>query len=272
MNIVVSALKAAGHTILELPSDKMKQLHRQGTSCVMKSNVQNGGRSIMKHIAASGEPVVPRTATGSAASILSSEEVFANHEERRAIAAEYGALWNSMGFDAILSPAVAHPASPHGKYISNAYAGIYNMLDYVTGSIPVTTVSSLDEPTEEWSHRTPYPRIEAERFPYDYGDAEMKELCKPISNQVVSVKRKLTSDRYIGKRFRECTSWYSGCVPASPRGEVHGNTKGDRSSSCKSNMNSRDRCAAEGRFTYTDCLGVNRYSLKQLDFSAQLRK
>lgn len=192
MNIVVSALKEAGHTTIDLPSEKMKELHRRGTSCVMKSNVQNGGRGIMKHIAASGEPVVPRTATGSAASLLTSEEIFANHRERKAIAAEYGALWQKLGIDGIISPAVAHPAPPHGKYISNAYAGMYNMLDYVTGSIPVTTVSSEDEPTEEWSRRSPYPRIEAERFPYDYGDKEMKELCKSTDRKLLFADEKLT--------------------------------------------------------------------------------
>ena len=52
------------------------------------------------------------------------------------------------------------------------------MLDYVTGSIPVTTVHDEDGPSQDWLETDPYPRIEAIRFPYDEGDKEMKELCK----------------------------------------------------------------------------------------------
>lgn len=178
LSAVKSALEKAGHEVIDLPAETMKSLHRRGTSCVMKSNVQNGGRGIMKHIQASGEPVVPRVAVGSPESLLTSEEIFANHVERSKIVREYADLWIAYNMDAILCPAVAHPACPHGKYISNAYAGMYNMLDYVTGCVPVTTVSDDDVPSQQWLEREPYPRIEATRFPYDLGDKEMQELCE----------------------------------------------------------------------------------------------
>lgn len=174
----MAALIDAGHSVVELPTERMTELHRRGTSCVMKSNVQNGGRSIRKHIEASGEPVVPRTATGSPASLLTSDQIFANHMERSEIAGMYADLWQEFDMDAILAPAVAHPAPPHGKYISNAYAGMYNMLDYTTGSIPVTVVGNEDQPSLEWLHKDPYPQIEPIMFPYDQGDREMKKLCE----------------------------------------------------------------------------------------------
>lgn len=133
----------------------------------------------MEHINASGEPVVPRTATGSPASFLTTPEVFRNHLERSAIAGQYNDLWTCFELDAILAPSVAHPSPPHGTYVSNSYAGIYNMLDYVTGCIPVTkTDLTLDIASKGWYESTPYPRIEEERFPYDWGDKEMKELYK----------------------------------------------------------------------------------------------
>ena len=125
LHAVKVALERAGHEVIDLPAEAMKTLHRRGTSCVMKSNVQNGGRSIKKHIQASGEPVVPRVAVGSEYSLLTSEEIFANHVERSKIGREYADLWLSNRMDAILSPAVAHPACPHGKYISNSYAGMW---------------------------------------------------------------------------------------------------------------------------------------------------
>lgn len=176
---IVSLLQKAGHILIDLPDNEMKDLHRRGTSCVMKSNVQSGGYGVMEHINASGEPVVPRTATGSPASFLTTQEVFQNHIVRSGIAAEYNELWMRFGLDAILAPSVPHPSPPHGTYVSNSYSGIYNMLDYATGCIPATkTDLKLDVASKEWYESKPYPRIEEKRFPYDWGDKEMKELYK----------------------------------------------------------------------------------------------
>ncbi|KAL4879711.1 amidase signature domain-containing protein [Aspergillus karnatakaensis] len=205
VGVVVEVLRRAGHTVVDLPAEEIKRLHRRGTSCVMKANVQGGGVGIMRHIDASGEPVVPRTATGSAASLLTTHEVFANHKERAAIAREYNSLWTRYGLDTILAPAVAHPAPPHGKYISNAYAGIYNMLDYVTGSVPVTTVDlEKDVASREWYEGEVYERIEEERFPYDWGDKEMKEVYtgpEVFANAPVGVQlvcRRLREEKCVG--------------------------------------------------------------------------
>ncbi len=133
----------------------------------------------MAHIAASGEPVVPRTATGSDASALTAAQVFENHLLRSRLADTYNELWIEYNLDTILAPSVAHPANPHGKYISNSYATVYNMLDYVTGCVPVTIVDEqLDVAGWEWYNGEIYDRIEEIRFPYDLGDREMKELCQ----------------------------------------------------------------------------------------------
>jgi amidase len=178
LTFVIEKVRAAGHTIVELPKETMQSIHQRATSCTMKSNVQSGGIGFMKHIEASGEPIVPRTATGSPESALTREEIFANHMVRGGLVGEYNNLWQEFQMDAILAPAVAHPAPPHGKYIGNSYATVYNMLDYVTGSIPVTVVDPvLDVASHEWYESEPYERIEPVRFPYDWGDKEMKELC-----------------------------------------------------------------------------------------------
>ncbi|KAL4963271.1 amidase signature domain-containing protein [Aspergillus stella-maris] len=204
LEIVIKQLKEAGHEVIDLPADEVKSIHQRGTSCVMKSNVQGGGRGIMQHINASGEPVVPRTATGSDASLLTTHQIFANHKVRAGLAREYNSLWTRFGLDTILAPAVAHPAPPHGKYISNAYAAIYNMLDYVTGSIPVTTVDlEQDIAPPEWYDAPAYPRIEEERFPYDWGDREMKEVYsspKVFENAPVGVQiacRRLQEEKCV---------------------------------------------------------------------------
>ncbi|RDW62532.1 hypothetical protein BP5796_10834 [Coleophoma crateriformis] len=205
LQIVTDAIQKRGHTVITIPQETIFSFHRPSMACTMLSNVQDGGRAIMKHISASGEPVVPRTATGSAASALTTQELFDNHLLRSSLAGKYEAIWQEFGMDAILAPAVAHPAPPHGKYISNSYATIYNMLDYVTGSIPVTAVHpTLDVASQEWYDSKPYDRIEQERFPYDLGDAEMKELYtspdvfkdSPVGIQVVC--RRLREEKCIG--------------------------------------------------------------------------
>lgn len=205
MKQATSVLQRAGHSVVELPAEEIKDLHRRGTSCVMKSNVQSGGHGVLKHIEASGEPVVPRTATGSQASFLNTAEVFQNHVTRAELSSRYNELWLQFNLDAILVPAVAHPAPPHGKYISNSYAGIYNMLDYATGSVPVTMVDlKLDVAPKEWYERKPYPRIEKDLFPYDWGDEEMKELYRtpqdyansPVGVQIVC--RRLKEEKLVG--------------------------------------------------------------------------
>ncbi|EXJ91447.1 hypothetical protein A1O1_04559 [Capronia coronata CBS 617.96] len=177
LQIVVEALSKAGHTIVSLPKERIFPLHRRSLGCTMLSNVQDGGRTVMRHINASGEPVVPRTAVGSAASALTAEQVFDNHLLRGQLASEYNDIWIEFGLDTILAPATAHPANPHGKYISNSYATVYNMLDYVAGAVPVTFVDQeLDVADRDWYDGEIYERVEPDRFPYDLGDREMKSL------------------------------------------------------------------------------------------------
>ena len=176
---VVKAMERKGHRMVNLPLEQVQSIHRQALSCTMMSNVQDGGRTVMEHINASGEPVVPRTAVGSEKSCLTSREIFKNHLLRGRLVSEYDILWKNYRLDGLLCPAVCHPAPPHRRYISNSYATVFNMLDYVAGCIPVSKVDEeLDVALPEWYDRKPYPRIEPDRFPYDEGDKEMIELCE----------------------------------------------------------------------------------------------
>ncbi|KAH6625932.1 amidase signature domain-containing protein [Boeremia exigua] len=197
---ITATLRKAGHRLIDLPENEIKELHRLGTSSVMKSNVQSGGYLVMEHINASGEPVVPRTATRSPASFLITPEIFANHVVRREVAQRYNNLWTQLRLDAIISPAVAYPAPPHGTYVSNAYLSIYNMLDYVTGSVPVTRVDlDLDVASSEWYKSEAYLRIKKTRFPYDWGDKEIKHLYKGLHEY----KDSLVGIQVVCQRLRE---------------------------------------------------------------------
>uniref|UniRef100_A0A8H7KCZ8 amidase n=1 Tax=Bionectria ochroleuca TaxID=29856 RepID=A0A8H7KCZ8_BIOOC len=177
---VITLLALAGQAIIDVPAGEIKEIHQRGTSCAMKSNVQGGGYGIMQHIIASGEPVVPRTATGSSASLLTTHEIFANYKERADLAARYNALWVQYSLDAILAPAVA----------------------------PGTTTWQVDLERDvappEWYNAPAYPRIEEVRFPYDWGDKEMKEIFSspevfkdsPVGVQIAC--RRLQEEKCVG--------------------------------------------------------------------------
>jgi amidase len=61
------------------------------------------------------------------------------------------------------------------------------MLDYVAGTIPVTTVDAkLDVADENWYSGEVYERIQPVRYAYDTGDKEMKKLCEfpPVKDEI----------------------------------------------------------------------------------------
>ena len=227
LRMTIEALSKGGHEVVPLPRERIFPLHRRSLACTMLSNVQDGGRTVMKHINASGEPVVPRTAVGSDASALTAEEVFSNHLLRAELASEYNDLWHEFSMDAIVAPAVAHPANPHGQYISNSYATVYNMLDYVAGTVPVTTVDEqLDNADHEWYHGEVYETIEPVRFPYDRGDREMKQLCKNThtlrSSSCLWTCSVLTMMyRYVSRSLQKCASGSTIYLQKITGGKVH---------------------------------------------------
>ncbi len=58
-------------------------------------------------------------------------------------------VWRSAGIDALIMPASATPAIPHGTFVNASFAAsytfIWNLLDYVAGVVPVTTVSATED-------------------------------------------------------------------------------------------------------------------------------
>lgn len=60
---------------------------------------------------------------------------------------QMAAAWGEAGIDCLLLPACATPAIPHGAFpfVSSAaaYTFIWNVLDYVAGVVPVTTVDAV---------------------------------------------------------------------------------------------------------------------------------
>lgn len=100
-----------------------------------------------------------------------------------------------QNFDAILCPANATPALPHGAMhdavSSCGYTFLWNLLDYTAGVIPVTHVDAkLDKLSEGWK-----PENGVQTGAYKYYDAE-KMQGLPCAVQVVG--RRLTEEKTLG--------------------------------------------------------------------------
>jgi amidase len=177
LKIVRTALTKAGHRVVDID---VKDIHRRGVECAHKMFLQSGGRGVLEALQASGEPHVPRLFCGNPSTELSAPDVYANHLVRNGLQVEYQRLLKEAAhegpkIDVIVCPVAAHPANPHGKWITNSYTAIFSLLDYPAVVLPVTTVDpKQDVPDENWSRRQPYPKIDSQAP--EYGDAELQDL------------------------------------------------------------------------------------------------
>lgn len=82
-----------------------------------------------------------------------------------------------MSLDAIVSAPLPHPEPPHGQYIASARVASYNLLGYPCCVIPFGRADlEMDVAGAGWYAQEAYERVPD--FPYDRGDAEIKELCE----------------------------------------------------------------------------------------------
>lgn len=187
-------LLAAGHQVTILD---WSDLHVRGAKIIFAMYTQEGGIGIKEALAASGEPAVPRLATGWSETPLEPLEIWKNHRARKQLRREYLERWKHLNLDAIITAPSPHPAPPHGCYMSvscrqpprthetilivifrtTALSAIYNLLDYPCCIIPAGRVDlEKDIADEAWYAQASYAKIP--NFPYDLGDAELKTLCK----------------------------------------------------------------------------------------------
>jgi len=107
-------LNTAGHDVVELD---WSALHYKGSCIIMKMYTEDGGIAMEEALNASGEPVVPRTCTGSSERLLEPKEIWENKRAGKAFSREYLSTWNEEGIDVLLTAPSPHPAPPHGKYV-----------------------------------------------------------------------------------------------------------------------------------------------------------
>jgi amidase len=200
LDLVRKVAENDGHGVVEID---VKDLHRRGVECAHKMFLQSGGREVLEALDKSGEPHVPRLFCGNQSTELPAPEVYANHAVRNALQVEYLQMLKDSSpddkkIDVLVCPVAAHPANPHGKWITNSYTAIYSLLDYPAMALPVTRVDPrLDQPNAEWSGRIPYSKIDTQAP--EFGDAELQELynsAETFENAPVGVQ-------LVGRRLQE---------------------------------------------------------------------
>lgn len=108
-------LAAAGHEVIVLD---WSDLHLRGSRIIFTMYTQEGGVGVREALDISGEPPVPRLATGWSERPLTPIEIWKNHRARKQFRLDYLERWKRLDLDAIITAPSPHPAPPHGQYVS----------------------------------------------------------------------------------------------------------------------------------------------------------
>ncbi|KLO17536.1 general amidase [Schizopora paradoxa] len=170
MDMTKAALEAAGHKVIVWKAHRHLEIYKNAETIF----VADGGEDYRRDCDKSGEPLVismrpdhyddsfpfvdpyVKTLVGPLRS-HTAYELWQLHKEKRILRKSYLDHWEATvdetgtgrPVDAIISPATAYPAPPHGLNTDSFYTTIVNAMDYATCCIPVTTVDpKLDQPFE----------------------------------------------------------------------------------------------------------------------------
>ncbi|KAI1175799.1 amidase [Nemania sp. FL0916] len=125
-------LRAAGHEIIDWsPED-----HDVGAQILARMFVADGGKSVMRELAKTGEPLRPEMAAYGVAPELGGFDYWQLHIERQEFQKRYLDRWEKAGIDAILAPVTPFSTVENGKFRHVGYTGVYNVLDYAAMAFP----------------------------------------------------------------------------------------------------------------------------------------
>ncbi|KAF9563083.1 amidase [Agrocybe pediades] len=167
MEMTKAALEKAGHKVIDWENYRHLEIYKNAETIF----VADGNHDYKTECAKSGEPLITtmvptkeeevaegyeyepqypfvKTLVGDPPEHRNAYELWRLHDEKRELRKSYLDHWqntvNRTGtgrpVDAIISPAVAHTAVPHGLVTDSFYTTLCNALDYTTSVFPVTHV------------------------------------------------------------------------------------------------------------------------------------
>lgn len=152
IDMVVEALKAAGHKII----DWNPPPHSELIAIAMKPWRSDGGKDIFDSFALSGEPLSAQIqmsyGTGPREEMKASE-IAAGNVEKRQFQKRYLDYWNSTAeisgtgrpVDGIIAPLAPYPAARPLKYLYYGFSVWVNALDYPSVVVPVTQADQVKD-------------------------------------------------------------------------------------------------------------------------------
>ncbi|CAG8203927.1 unnamed protein product [Penicillium salamii] len=142
LRTAVEKLRAAGHEVVTLKIEP--ELIRDACVMAFRMFAMDPAQTAFKHIAASGEPVIPALATTSLPqknmpfeyAPLTLEALYDLNQQRNNLKEEFRALFTQGNLDAIVTAGYQSTAVPHDTYGMPAYTAIWNATDYPSCVIP----------------------------------------------------------------------------------------------------------------------------------------
>ncbi|KAJ3728072.1 general amidase [Lentinula guzmanii] len=163
MSITKRALEAAGHIVLDWEPHRHLEIYRNSETIF----VADGGEDYRVSCALSGEPLIMTMLPDEGAHETTLDEPYVKrlvgppyhrttyelwnlHKEKRELRKSHLDHWEASAsrtgtgrpIDAIISPAVAYAAVPHGLNTDSFYTTLCNAMDYATSVFPVTFVDT----------------------------------------------------------------------------------------------------------------------------------
>lgn len=135
LRTAVEKLRAAGHEVVTLKIEP--ELIRDACVMAFRMFAMDPAQTAFKHIAASGEPVIPALATTSLPqknmpfeyAPLTLEALYDLNQQRNNLKEEFRALFTQGNLDAIITAGYQSTAVPHDTYGMPAYTAIWNATD-----------------------------------------------------------------------------------------------------------------------------------------------
>ncbi|TFK85684.1 general amidase [Polyporus arcularius HHB13444] len=166
LEMTKKALEAAGHRVIDWENHRNLEIYKIGVSIFNADD----GTDYLADCALSGEPLIQtmspvtdaheyaldqplaRTILGERRH-LTAYELWQLHREKRALRKSHLDHWEATvsrtgtgrPVDAIISPAVAYAACPHGCNSDDFYTSLCNYLDYTASVFPVTHVDKAQD-------------------------------------------------------------------------------------------------------------------------------
>lgn len=198
VRMAAEVLKENGHEIVEWTSD----LHHECIEVMDMFYTADGGEDIRRDIEAGGEPFIPHVEKlvnrGKAISVY---DYWQLNRRKTALQQAYLEKWNntisaSTGrhVDAVLMPAMPHPAVPHKACRWVGYTKVWNFLDYTALVLPGGKVEAGDCEVA-WQHESRNVMDEWNAQVWRDNKADMADMGLPVGIQIVG--RKLEEEKIL---------------------------------------------------------------------------